>query len=128
MNPVALLVEDAPDLRAVMTACLRQMGFDVVALRDGESAFDTARESQPMLVCLDLVLPNVGGLEVCERLKRSPETAHIPVVITSARTSPQDRATAERLGADDYFTKPITPRVFIDRVRELLERRAEACA
>jgi len=121
-----LIVEDTPELQRFLSACFRRMGFAVLSARDGEAALEIARRTLPDLVSLDLMLPNVSGLEVCERLKGAPETADIPVLITSARTSPQDRAEAEIAGADDYLMKPIDPVELAQRVRALLDRKAAA--
>jgi CheY-like chemotaxis protein len=119
-NPVALVVDDSPEMRMVLSALCRRLGLDVIAVRDGPAALSVAVESRPDIVCLDLMLPTLSGLEVCERLKGTPETAGIPVVIASARTYPQDRAEAELAGADGYITKPIDPELFATRVRSLL--------
>ena len=122
-QPVALVVDDAPDMRMLISSLCRHAGLEVVAVRDGESAISAALASPPDLVCLDLMLPTLSGLDVCERLKAEPATAGIPVVITSARTYPQDRAEAELAGADAYVTKPIDPAEFSTRIRSLLWRR-----
>jgi len=124
VNATVLIVEDTPELQRFLSACFRRMGFDVVSAREGEVAVEIALRILPDLICLDLMLPNICGLEVCERLKRSPSTAGIPVLIISSRTSPQDRAEAEISGADDYLMKPIDPRELAVRVRALLDRKA----
>ena len=129
--PVALVVDDSPELRLLLSSLCRSLGLDVVAVRDGESALSVASQAPPDLVCLDLMLPTLSGLEVCERLKARPETAGVPVLIASARPYPQDRADAETAGADAYLIKPIDPDVFSSQVRSLLwhrrgDRRARA--
>ncbi len=124
-TPVALVIDDSPELRLVMTAMLRHLGLTVLSARDGETGIAMAREHRPDLVCLDLMLPTVCGLEVCERLKRMPETAEVPVLIVSARRFPQDRAGAELAGADAYVTKPIDRNEFFVQVRSLLWRRQQ---
>jgi CheY-like chemotaxis protein len=123
---VALVVDDSPEMRMVISALCRRLGLEVVAVRDGASALEAVVETRPDIVCLDLMLPTMSGLEVCERLKASPDTAGIPVVIASARTYPQDRAEAELVGADAYITKPIDPELFSARVRSLLWQHREA--
>jgi DNA-binding response OmpR family regulator len=122
-SPIALVVEDSEPLRAVISAYLRQLGFEVTALASGDDAVEVARELRPQLVCLDLMLPNVSGLEVCDRLRQAEETADTPVLITSARDTPQDRLNAELAGADDYLVKPIQATALAERVRRLLQRR-----
>ncbi len=122
-QPVALVVEDTEMLRVLLSTHLRQLGFEVTALESGERAADVARELRPDLVCLDLMLPGVGGLEVCEQLRSSDETSRIPILITSARDMPQDRAFAEVAGADDYLIKPIDPITLAESVRRLVQRK-----
>ncbi|MDO8836684.1 MAG: response regulator [Vicinamibacterales bacterium] len=121
--PTALIIDDSPELRAVMTAFLTHLGLRVLAARDGETGFALAQEHRPDLVCLDLMLPTVSGLEVCERLKRSPRTSDVPVLMVSARTFPQDRAEARRAGADAYLTKPLNRQAFSGHVRTLVWQR-----
>lgn len=118
--PVALIVDDSPELRLVMTSLFKHMGLQVETARDGETGLALARERRPDIVCLDLMLPALCGLEVCERLKQSPETADIPVLIVSARRYPQDRADARKVGAAGYVTKPINRDEFTVQVRSLL--------
>ncbi len=120
---VALVIDDSPELRLVLTAMLRHLGLSVIAARDGETGIAMAREHRPDLVCLDLMLPTICGLDVCEELKRMPETAEVPVLIVSARQFPQDRAGAEMAGADAFVTKPIDRDEFFTQVRSLLWRR-----
>jgi two-component system phosphate regulon response regulator PhoB len=98
-------------------------GFDVTALSDGDRAVEEAVRLSPALICLDVVLPNLGGLEVCESLRANPATANIPVVITSIRGSALDRAQAEMAGADEFILKPMDPIRFGVRAHELVARR-----
>jgi DNA-binding response OmpR family regulator len=125
-RPHALIVEDQPELRMMLTAALRHAGFDVTALPDGDAAVAETVRLQPDLVCLDIVLPNIGGLEVCESLRAHPLTARIPILMTSARGSALDRADAEQAGADDFAVKPLDPLTIGVRARALIERRAAA--
>ena len=120
--PVALVVDDSPELRLLLTSLFKHMGFAVVTAANGEVGLALALERRPDIICLDLMLPVLCGLEVCERLKRSAETAAIPVLIVSARRYPQDRADARRVGAEGYVTKPIDRQVFSTQVRSLLWR------
>jgi len=109
-----------------MTGLLRHLGFSVLTARDGDAGLALAREHRPDIVCLDLMLPTLCGLEVCEQLKQSPDTADVPVLIVSARRFPQDRADAEHAGADAFVTKPIDRAEFSAQVRSLLWRRQVA--
>lgn len=119
-TPKALVVDDSPELRLLLGSLFKQLGLDVVTARDGETALALAREHRPDIICLDLMLPTVSGLEVCTRLKSDPETAGAPVIMVSARPYPQDRAAADQAGADAYLTKPVDRREFSARVRSLL--------
>ena len=122
-SPVALVVDDSPDFRLLLSSLFKHMGLDVVTARDGETGLALAAEHRPDIVCLDLMLPVLCGLEVCERLKQSPETADLPVLIVSARRYPQDRADAHKVGADGYVTKPVDRNEFVTQVRSILWRR-----
>ena len=124
--PSALVVDDSPELRLVLTSLFKSLGASVVTARDGESGLAIARENRPDIICLDLMLPTVSGLEVCRRLRQSPETADVPVLMVSARRFPQDRAEARHAGADAYLTKPIDREEFLAQARSLLWRRQMA--
>jgi len=121
--PTALVVDDSPELRVVMASFLSSLGITVITARDGESGLTMARERKPDLICLDLMLPTVSGLEVCERLKQNPETAAIRVLVVSARTFPQDRVEARRAGADGFVTKPLNRNEFLTQARSLVWQR-----
>lgn len=121
-RPLALIVEDDPFQMRFGVVALEQAGFRVSALADGDDVVTQAIALQPSLVLLDIVLPNIGGFEVCEMLKSTPETAHIPILVMSARRSPMDRAHAEMAGADDYLVKPVNPVALAVHARALLTR------
>lgn len=120
--PKALVVDDSPELRLFLGALFSQLGLEVVTARDGETALTMAREHRPDIVCLDLMLPTVSGLEVCSRLKADPRTAGAPVIMVSARSFPQDRAAADLAGAAAYLIKPVDRHEFSAQVRSLLWR------
>ena len=126
--PVALVVDDAPEFRALLSAHLRQLGLTVHTATNGEAGIAAALEHRPDLICLDLMLPVRCGLEVCEELRRLPETADVPVLVVSARPFPQDRADAEAVGANGFVAKPIDPSHFADQVRAVLWNRQPAAA
>lgn len=119
-EPLALVVEDMPELRVMFGAVLRQAGFRVATLDDGHTVVEEAKRLQPALICLDVVMPSVCGLDVCEQLRRTPSTSEIPVLVMSVRSSPQDRANAELAGASAYLTKPVHPAELGERARALL--------
>jgi two-component system phosphate regulon response regulator PhoB len=122
MKPRILVVEDEPDVVELLEFNLRSAGFDVVSAEDGAEGLKKARESTPALVILDLMLPEVDGLEVCKILRRHPATAAIPIIMLTAKASEIDRVLGLELGADDYVTKPFSPRELVLRVKALLRR------
>ncbi|MFO0758474.1 MAG: response regulator [Byssovorax sp.] len=119
-----LIVEDERDLSKVLVYNFKQAGFDVVAAANGETALRAVREERFDLILLDLMLPDMSGTEVCRRLKQNKETAHIPVVMVTAKGEEIDRIVGFELGADDYVVKPFSVRELLLRARAIL-RRAE---
>ena len=120
-----LVVEDEVDILDLISYNLKQSGFSITAVESGEEALEVASEENFSLVLLDLMLPGIDGLEVCRLLRAKPETKNIPVLMLTARTEEVDRIVGLELGADDYLTKPFSPRELVLRVRAIL-RRAEA--
>jgi len=108
MQPLrkALVVEDHPDARALVRTYLVGMGMDVVDVAEGRSAIRHLESSPPDLVCLDLMLPELSGYEVCEFMRAHPKLKDVPILIMSARAQPMDRAFAEDVGATAYLIKP----------------------
>ena len=102
----ALVVEDHPDARAVVRTYLLSMGVEVVDVAEGRSAIRQLELSPPDLVCLDLMLPELSGFEVCEFMRAHPALREVPILIMSARAKPMDRAFAEEVGATAYLVKP----------------------
>jgi DNA-binding response OmpR family regulator len=121
----ALIVDDAMEFRLLLGSMFRELGLESVTVRDGETALAMAREERPAIICVDLMLPTLSGLEVCAALRRRPETADVPIVMVSARRFPQDRAAARRAGADAYVTKPVDRTEFSNQVRSLLWQRQQ---
>jgi two-component system alkaline phosphatase synthesis response regulator PhoP len=119
-----LVVEDEPDIRELVRYNLEQAGFRVVEADDGEDALRKVKGEQPALVVLDLMLPQGDGLEVCRILRGAAETATLPIVMLTAKAAEVDRVLGLEFGADDYVTKPFSPRELVARVRAVL-RRAE---
>ena len=117
-----LIVEDEPDIVELLVYNLDQAGFKTEAVFNGADALDRVKIEPPDLVLLDLLLPEVDGLEVCRTLKRDPETASIPIIMLTARGEAIDRIVGLELGADDYITKPFSPREVMLRVRAVLRR------
>ncbi len=114
-----LVVEDEPTVRETLAYTLEQDGFRVIAAGDGREALDRFRDGHPDLVLLDLMLPELSGIEVCRIIRR--ESA-VPILILSARDSEVDKVVGLELGADDYVTKPFSLRELQARIRALLRR------
>ena len=117
-----LVVDDERDILELVEYNLSKEGYSVVTVETGEDALGAARRKLPDLVLLDLMLPGVDGLEVCRTLKSDPTTAQIPIVMISAKGGEADIVTGLELGADDYVTKPFSPRVLTARVKAVLRR------
>ena len=124
MNVFRILVaDDETDVLTLVGSSLVNAGFDVVRAEDGQQALTLARQTAPALIVLDLMMPGVSGLEVCRALKSDPATAPISILLLSARANEVDRVVAFELGADDYVTKPFSPRELILRIRAILRRK-----
>ncbi|MBN1269068.1 MAG: response regulator [Kiritimatiellae bacterium] len=119
-----LVVEDENDIQELIQYNLKKEGYAITGVVTGEQALTTARAAKPELVLLDLMLPGVDGLEVCRRLKGDPSTQHIPIVMLTAKGEESDIVVGLELGADDYITKPFSPKVLLARLRAVLRRRA----
>lgn len=120
-----LIVDDEPNIREVVGLYLRREGYTVVEASDGEEALELYRQDRPDLVVLDLVLPKLGGLEVCRRIQSE---RRVPLIMLTARGEEEDRALGFEAGADDYVVKPFRPRDLVARVAALLRRVDEARA
>lgn len=121
-----LIVDDEQDVTELLEFNLRSAGYDVISADDGATALKKAREALPDLIVLDVMLPEMDGTEVCKQLRRDPSTARIPIIMLTAKASEIDRVLGLELGADDYVTKPFSPRELVLRVRGLLRRGAVA--
>ncbi len=119
-----LVVEDESDIRELVRYNLAKEGYGVVEAATGEEGLSKAGSDHPDLVILDLMLPEIEGLEVCKRLKEDHRTKHVPIVMLTAKGEEADIVTGLELGADDYVTKPFSPRVLVARIRAVLRRRA----
>lgn len=123
MSERILVVDDEKDITELVAWHLNHAGYDVIVARNGEEALDRAREATPDLVILDIMMPDLPGLEVCRMLKSDERTRNVPVIFLTARGEEIDRVVGFELGADDYVTKPFSPRELVLRVRALLKRR-----
>lgn len=114
------MVDDDPDIRKIISAWLKQLGFDVSHAPDGRSAIASLNKSPPTLLCLDLMLPESSGYDVCEHVQKTASLASVRVLMISARSLPEDRALAEELGARAYLSKPFTQADFVRHVNDAL--------
>jgi DNA-binding response OmpR family regulator len=122
MVDTILVVEDEPDVVDLIRYHLRRAGFEVLTASNGPAGLTTATQTRPDAIVLDIMLPQMTGLEVCQALRQSNETADIPVLILTAKAEMTDRIAGLELGVDDYITKPFSPRELVLRVQNLLRR------
>jgi len=121
MSARILVVDDEPPIVDVLVYNLEQANYEVLVARDGQGALDVARRERPDLIILDLMLPEVDGLEVCRRLRRDRD---VPIIMLTARDAEVDRVVGLELGADDYVVKPFSVRELVARVKSVLRRSA----
>ncbi len=118
-----LVVEDEPELIELIEVNLKAAGYDVLAASTGKDGLQLARQTTPALIVLDVMLPELDGLEVCKSLRRDPATSGIPIMMLTARATEIDRVLGLELGADDYVTKPFSTRELVLRVKNLIRRK-----
>ena len=119
-----LVIEDDPDIVELVQYNLHREGFEVYAAKNGEAGIVEASTRRPSLILLDLMLPGIEGLEVCRTLKKNGATRNIPVVMLTAKGEESDIVLGLEMGADDYVTKPFSPRELVARLRAVLRRGA----
>lgn len=117
-----LVIDDEPDILELIRYNLDKHGYQVTCVPSGEEALSNLRLHHPDLVVLDLMLPDVDGLDVCKTMKRDEHMAQIPIIMLTARGEEVDVVTGLELGADDYLTKPFSPRVLLARIKAVLRR------
>ena len=115
-----LVVEDQDELRKLECLLLSSRGYLVEGVADGRAALDYMANRRPDLVLLDVMLPEVDGFEVCRQIKSNEETRHIPVIMVTAKTSPEDMARGEEAGANAYLTKPFKSAKIIENIQAFL--------
>jgi two-component system phosphate regulon response regulator PhoB len=120
-----LVVEDEEDIRELLKYNLEKEGFQVFGAATGEAALQAVRDRLPDLILLDLMLPGLDGLEVCRKIRGEAQTRHLPIIMLTAKGEEADIVTGLELGADDYITKPFSPRVLLARLRAALRRRSQ---
>jgi DNA-binding response OmpR family regulator len=116
------IVEDSPDIAELIRHYLKRAGYETVIVGSGRDALTKARQTAPDLVVLDIMLPDLDGLQVCQALRGDPSTSKIPILMLTAKGEEADRVRGLELGADDYVTKPFSPKELVARVGALLRR------
>lgn len=119
-----LVVDDEEDILELVRFNLSKEGYPVIGTTTGEKAVEISRSERPDLIVLDLMLPGMDGLEVTSFLKNNPETRNIPIVMLTAKGEESDVVAGLELGADDYITKPFSPKILVARVKAVLRRKA----
>ncbi|MBI4377495.1 MAG: response regulator [Nitrospinae bacterium] len=122
MHAKILIVDDEADILTLLEYNLKKAGFKVISAKDGPEALKLTKEERPDLIILDIMLPSVEGTEICKVIKKDEVTSHIPVIMLTAKGEEVDRIVGLELGAEDYITKPFSPRELILRVRAILKR------
>jgi len=120
-----LIIEDEKDIVKMLDYNLKKEGFKTLSAYNGEDGLDMASKENPDLILLDLMLPEIDGFDVCKALKSDPKTSHIPIIILTAKDQETDKIVGLELGADDYVTKPFSPRELIARIKAVLRRAKE---
>ncbi|MGE5177074.1 MAG: response regulator transcription factor [Hyphomicrobiales bacterium] len=115
-----LVVDDEIYIVHILDFSLGMEGYEVVTALDGEQALEKLKTEKPDLIVLDIMMPKVDGYEVCKAVKGNPETAQIPVILLSAKGRTVDQKVGFDVGADDYITKPFSPRKLVERINQLL--------
>ena len=119
---VVLVADDDADIRDLVAFKLEQAGLEVVAVEDGQAALERARAVLPTLAVLDVSMPGLSGIDVCRMLRADPTTAGMLIIMLTARVQEQDVEGGFSAGADDYVTKPFSPRELVSRIQALLSR------
>ena len=120
-----LIIDDEPDIIALLSYNLKKEGFSVTPVSDGGEAVSVAQKGDFDLVILDLMLPGINGMEICRILRDDPRTHNLPIIMLTAKGEEHDRVQGLETGADDYMTKPFSPRELIARVKAVLRRTGE---
>jgi len=120
-----LVVDDEEDIVKLLEYNLEKQGYIVLTAKSGEQALELVKKEKPNLVILDLMLPKIDGLEVCKLLKKEPQTESISIIMLTAKGEESDIIIGLELGADDYITKPFSPKVLLARVKTVLRRSEE---
>ncbi len=121
-----LIVEDDENIQQLVGYNLAKAGFHILYAENGEQALATVKREQPDMLVLDLMLPGLNGFEVCRILRKDPQTRSLPIIMLTAKSEENDVSAGLDLGADDYITKPFSPRILVSRIKAALRRRDES--
>jgi len=124
-KPKLLLIEDEEDIAALIKLQAEIAGYQIEVAYDGLNGYSAVEKHKPDLLILDIMLPGQSGLDVCRKVKTNPELSHIPIIMISAKSEETDVVLGLELGADDYVTKPFSPRILFSRVKAVLRRGTE---
>ena len=124
-KPRILLIEDEEDIAALIKLQAELSGYKIIIERDGLNGYRAIERENPDLVILDIMLPGINGLDVCRKVKNTLELKHIPIILISAKSEELDVVLGLELGADDYVTKPFSPKVLFSRIKAVLRRRQD---
>jgi two-component system phosphate regulon response regulator PhoB len=125
MRDRILVVEDEKDVRDMIRIHLKAAGFDVLEAHNGAEGLVIAKQDLPAVIILDLMMPEMSGVEVCRALRRNPTTSRIPILMLTAKSTEDDKVVGFECGADDYVTKPFSPRELVLRVRAVARRQPD---
>jgi two-component system alkaline phosphatase synthesis response regulator PhoP len=117
-----LIIEDEKDILELLQLYLKRDGYDVHIAKDGEAGLRKASRERYDLILLDLMLPQLDGLEICRNLRSHPQTSQVPIIMITAKTEESDRIVGLEMGADDYITKPFSPREVLARIKAIFRR------
>ncbi len=120
-----LVVEDDRSLAGVLEYNLNNSGYEAICAYDGQDGLNQARLKLPDLIVLDVMIPVMDGLEVCRRLRATPETREIPIVMLTAKSEETDQLVGFSVGADDYVVKPFSVKILLERIKSLLRRHGQ---
>lgn len=118
-----LIADDEPGIRRLVRMTLESDDYEIIEASNGQEALDLARLHKPALILLDVMMPRLGGFDICRELKADPETDSITIVMLTARAQESDQSEARAAGADDYFMKPFSPVALMRKVDEIIEQR-----
>jgi len=120
-----LVIEDDKDISELIAYNLEREGYEIACLYDGSQAVDFVNKRKPELIILDLMLPEVDGIEICRTLKSDAATKHIPIIMLTAKSEEADVVVGLQMGADDYIPKPFSPKVLVARIKAIVRRTAD---